>query len=62
MTIEPKKILLIHNNPEERVQLGVMLSHFGHEVRFSCPLMLNIVVCDYFVEVANGRTLPVAGN
>ena len=36
MTIAPKKILLVHNNPEERGQLGIMLSRFGHEVRFSC--------------------------
>jgi DNA-binding response OmpR family regulator len=36
MTIEPKKILLVHNNPEERGRLGIMLSRFGHEVRFSC--------------------------
>ena len=36
MTISPKKILLVHNNPEERGQLGIMLSRFGHEVRFSC--------------------------
>ena len=36
MKIAPKKILLVHNNPEERGQLGIMLSRFGHEVRFSC--------------------------
>jgi DNA-binding response OmpR family regulator len=36
MTIEPRKILLVHNNPEERGRLGIMLSRFGHEVRFSC--------------------------
>jgi CheY-like chemotaxis protein len=36
MIIEPKKILLVHNNPEERGHLGIMLSRFGHEVRFSC--------------------------
>jgi DNA-binding NtrC family response regulator len=36
MTIEPKKILLVHNDPEERGRLGIMLSRFGHEVRFSC--------------------------
>ncbi len=36
MTIAPKKILLVHNNPEERGRLGIMLSRFGHEVRFSC--------------------------
>ena len=36
MRIEPKKILLVHNNPEERGRLGIMLSRFGHEVRFSC--------------------------
>jgi DNA-binding response OmpR family regulator len=36
MTIEPKKILLVHNNPEERGRLGIMLTRFGHEVRFSC--------------------------
>ena len=129
MTIAPKKILLVHNNPEERGQLGIMLSRFGHEVRFSCgkgcpdqlsrdndlvivddklagqsgfdflkqisseqcekviylssrlwleapeelqniniyewitkpadPLKLAVVVCDYFVEVANEHALPV---
>jgi len=129
MTIAPKKILLVHNNPEERGQLGIMLSRFGHEVRFSCgkgcpdqlsrdnelvivdeklagqsgfdflkrissdqykkviylssrlwleasldlqklniyewitkpvdPLKLAVVVCDYFVEVADEHTLPV---
>lgn len=36
MTVAPKKILLVHNNPEERGRLGIMLSRFGHEVRFSC--------------------------
>ena len=36
MTIEPKKILLIHNNTQERGKLAIMLSRFGHEVRFSC--------------------------
>ena len=36
MTITPKKILLVHNNPEERGRLAIMLSRFGHEVRFSC--------------------------
>ena len=36
MTIEPKKILLVHNNPQERGQLAIMLSRFGHEVKFSC--------------------------
>ena len=35
MTIAPKKILLIHNNPHERGKLAIMLSRFGHEVRFS---------------------------
>ena len=41
MTIAPKKILLVHNNPEERGRLAIMLSRFGHEVKFSsgkgCP-------------------------
>tara|TARA_Y100000588_G_C14038516_1_gene831809 strand:+ start:506 stop:898 length:393 start_codon:yes stop_codon:yes gene_type:complete len=41
MTIAPKKILLVHNNPQERGRLAIMLSRFGHEVRFSsgkgCP-------------------------
>jgi DNA-binding response OmpR family regulator len=45
MTIGPKKILLVHNNPEERGRLGIMLSRFGHEVRFSggkgCPDQLS---------------------
>ena len=105
MTIAPKKILLVHNNPEERGQLGIMLSRFGHEVRFGQsgfdflkrissdqykkviylssrlwlessldlqklniyewitkpvdPLKLAVVVCDYFVEVADEHTLPV---
>ena len=36
MTIKPKKILLIHNNSIERGKLAIMLSRFGHEVRFSC--------------------------
>ena len=36
MKIESKTILLVHNNPEERGRLGIMLSRFGHEVRFSC--------------------------
>lgn len=36
MTIASKKILLVHNNPEERGRLGIMLSRFGHEIRFSC--------------------------
>ena len=36
MTIVPKKILLIHNNSQERGKLAIMLSRFGHEVRFSC--------------------------
>ena len=35
MTIAPKKILLIHNNSQERGKLAIMLSRFGHEVRFS---------------------------
>jgi len=35
MTIAPKKILLIHNNSNERGKLAIMLSRFGHEVRFS---------------------------
>ena len=35
MTIAPKKILLIHNNSVERGKLAIMLSRFGHEVRFS---------------------------
>ncbi len=36
MITAPKKILLVHNNPEERGRLGIMLSRFGYEVRFSC--------------------------
>jgi len=35
MTIKPKKILLIHKNPQERESLAIMLSRFGHEVQFS---------------------------
>jgi DNA-binding response OmpR family regulator len=45
MKIENKKILLVHNNPEERGRLGIMLSRFGHEVRFAsgngCPENLS---------------------
>ena len=41
MKIAPKKILLVHNDREERGRLGIMLSRFGHEVKFSsgkgCP-------------------------
>ena len=36
MTIAPKKILLVHNDPQERGSLAIMLSRFGHEVKFSC--------------------------
>jgi len=36
MTIGPKKILLIHNNDQERGRFAIMLSRFGHKVRFSC--------------------------
>ena len=36
MTIAPKKILLVHNDREERARLAIMLSRFGHEVKFSC--------------------------
>ena len=35
MTIAPKKILLVHNDHQERGRLAIMLSRFGHEVRFS---------------------------
>ena len=35
MTIAPKKILLVHNDPQERGRLAIMLSRFGHEVKFS---------------------------
>lgn len=35
MTIKPKKILLVHKNPQERGSLAIMLSRFGHEVQFS---------------------------
>jgi DNA-binding NtrC family response regulator len=45
MRIASKKILLVHNNTEERGRLGIMLSRFGHEVRFSsgngCPDKLS---------------------
>ena len=45
MKIAPKKILLVHNDREERGRLGIMLSRFGHEVRFSsgmgCPDQLS---------------------
>ena len=36
MTIAPKKILLVHNDRQERARLAIMLSRFGHEVKFSC--------------------------
>jgi two-component SAPR family response regulator len=36
MNIGSKKILLVHNNHEERGRLGIMLARFDHEVRFSC--------------------------
>ena len=35
MTISPKKILLVHEDKEERGRLGIMLARFGHEIRFS---------------------------
>ncbi|MBC8282897.1 MAG: hypothetical protein H8E32_03710 [Nitrospinae bacterium] len=35
MTISPKKILLVHEDRDERGRLAIMLSRFGHEVRFS---------------------------
>ena len=45
MKIAPKKILLVHNDREERGRLGIMPSRFGHEVRFSsgkgCPAQLS---------------------
>jgi DNA-binding NtrC family response regulator len=45
MKIAPKKILLVHNDREERGRLGIMLTRFGHEVRFSsgmgCPDQLS---------------------
>ena len=45
MKVAPKKILLVHNDREERGRLGIMLSRFGHEVRFSsgkgCPDQLS---------------------
>ena len=54
MTIEPKKILLVHNDPRERGRLAIMLSRFGHEVKFSsgrdCPDQLtraqDVVIVD----------------
>jgi DNA-binding NtrC family response regulator len=36
MKIESKKILMVHNNHDERGRLGIMLARFDHEVRFSC--------------------------
>ena len=36
MTIAPKKILLVHSDRQERGRLAIMLSRFGHEVKFSC--------------------------
>jgi DNA-binding NtrC family response regulator len=45
MKIESKKILMVHNDREERGRLGIMLSRFGHEVTFSsgmdCPDQLS---------------------
>ncbi len=35
MTIPPKKILVLHEDKEERGRLGIMLARFGHEIRFS---------------------------
>ena len=54
MKIAPKKILLVHNDPEERGRLAIMLSRFGHEVRFfsgkGCPDQLirgsDLVIVD----------------
>ena len=54
MTIAPKKILLVHNDPQERGRLAIMLSRFGHEVKFSwgrdCPDQLtrahDVVIVD----------------
>ena len=54
MIISPKKILLVHTNPEERGRLAIMLSRFGHEVKFSsgkgCPDQLcrtnDLVIVD----------------
>ena len=54
MTIAPKKILLVHNDREERGRLAIMLSRFGHEVKFSsgkdCPDQLtrahDVVIVD----------------
>ena len=36
MIIAPKKILLVHSDKLERGKLAIMLSRFGHEVKFSC--------------------------
>ena len=36
MTIAPKKILIVHNDSQERGRLAIMLSRFGREVKFSC--------------------------
>ena len=62
MTIAPKKILLVHNNPQERGRLAIMLSRFGHEVKFSsgkdCPDQLtrahDVVIVDDIMSGQSG--------
>ena len=62
MTIAPKKILLVHNDREERGRLAIMLSRFGHEVKFSsgkdCPDQLtqahDVVIVDDIMSGQSG--------
>ena len=62
MTIAPKKILLVHNNPQERGELAIMLSRFGHEVRFfsgtGCPDQMlmshDLVIIDEHLGCQSG--------
>ena len=65
MTIAPKKILLVHNDRQERGQLAIMLSRFGHEVKFSsgkdCPDQLtranDVVIVDERLSGKSGLDL-----
>ena len=62
MTIAPKKILLVHNDRQERGRLAIMLSRFGHEVKFSsgkdCPDQLtrahDVVIVDDIMSGQSG--------
>ena len=62
MTIAPKKILLVHNDRQERARLAIMLSRFGHEVKFSCGKdcsdelirVYDVVIVDYRLSGKSG--------